>query len=99
MPVNGTSDAQEVARSAADGWGLKNCTGPPATGHSSVETNDPGDLLTMAPPLEPVLDYLETLAGGPDSADADLLRRFADARDEAAFAAILHRHGPMVLAA
>src|SRR5438067_2475316 len=79
--------------------GLKNCTGPPATGHSSVETNDPGDLLIIAPPLEPVLDYLETLAGGPDSADADLLRRFADARDEAAFAAILHRHGPMVLAA
>jgi RNA polymerase sigma factor (sigma-70 family) len=53
----------------------------------------------MAPSLEPVLNYLETLPGGADSADADLLRRFADAREEAAFAAILRRHGPMVLAA
>ena len=53
----------------------------------------------MAPSLEPVLNYVGALAGGPDAADADLLRRFADARDEAAFAAILRRHGPMVLAA
>jgi len=29
--------------------------------------------------------------------DQDLLRRFADERDEAAFATLLHRHGPMVL--
>jgi RNA polymerase sigma factor (sigma-70 family) len=28
--------------------------------------------------------------------DADLLRRFVDARDEAAFTLIVHRHGPMV---
>jgi RNA polymerase sigma factor (sigma-70 family) len=33
-----------------------------------------------------------------DSADADLLARFARQRDEAAFAEILHRHGPMVQA-
>ena len=41
---------------------------------------------------------------GPDGADAaghppdaDLLERFAARRDEAAFAALVRRHGPMVL--
>ncbi len=49
-----------------------------------------------------VLDYLRrltnpaALAAQPDGA---LLRRFAERRDEAAFAALLQRHGPMVLAA
>src|SRR5437868_6506959 len=33
-----------------------------------------------------------------DAADADLLGAFAAARDEDAFAALLDRHGPMVLA-
>src|SRR5262245_57958691 len=31
------------------------------------------------------------------SSDAELLRRFVAARDEAAFAALVRRHGPMVL--
>ena len=31
--------------------------------------------------------------------DRELLRRFVDAHDEAAFAALMHRHGPMVLSA
>src|SRR6476661_5566877 len=35
-------------------------------------------------------------ARGP-ATDRDLLRRFARDRDEAAFAAVVHRHGPMVL--
>jgi RNA polymerase sigma factor (sigma-70 family) len=49
-----------------------------------------------------VLDYLRrltnpgALAAQPDGA---LLRHFAERRDEAAFAALLQRHGPMVLAA
>jgi RNA polymerase sigma factor (sigma-70 family) len=34
---------------------------------------------------------------GEELADADLLRRFAGGRDEAAFAALVQRHGPMVL--
>src|SRR5581483_5795288 len=34
--------------------------------------------------------------GGPS--DRELLRRFAASRDEGAFAALVHRHGPMVLA-
>jgi RNA polymerase sigma factor (sigma-70 family) len=32
-----------------------------------------------------------------DTLDYDLLQRYASHRDEAAFAALLHRHGPMVL--
>ena len=35
--------------------------------------------------------------GSRDVADADLLRRFAAARDEEAFAELVRRHGPMVL--
>jgi RNA polymerase sigma factor (sigma-70 family) len=35
----------------------------------------------------------------PETTDADLLARFAADRDEAAFAALVARHGPMVLAA
>src|SRR5438067_12934957 len=31
-----------------------------------------------------------------DAPDADLLRRFADARDEPAFAELVRRHGPVV---
>jgi len=34
----------------------------------------------------------------PAVPDRDLLRRFADARDEGAFAELVRRHGPMVLA-
>ncbi len=34
----------------------------------------------------------------PTAADRDLLRRFADARDEGAFAELVRRHGPLVLA-
>ena len=34
---------------------------------------------------------------GPDPADGQLLERFVARRDEAAFAALLRRHGPMVL--
>src|ERR1700739_1995725 len=34
---------------------------------------------------------------GDGQADADLLARYVDHRVEAAFAALMHRHGPMVL--
>ncbi|HYH68771.1 MAG TPA: sigma-70 family RNA polymerase sigma factor, partial [Urbifossiella sp.] len=42
------------------------------------------------------------LVGGPGDVavtDRELLRRFADGRDEAAFETLVRRHGPMVLAA
>jgi RNA polymerase sigma factor (sigma-70 family) len=34
---------------------------------------------------------------GADWTDGELIQRFRDARDEAAFALLLHRHGPLVL--
>jgi RNA polymerase sigma factor (sigma-70 family) len=52
------------------------------------------------PPLDIVLWRLRRLAGrapADDLADRALLRRFAESRDEAAFEALLRRHGPMVL--
>jgi RNA polymerase sigma factor (sigma-70 family) len=51
-------------------------------------------------PRHPVLHYLRRVhadAPGPGVADAELLRRFAAGRDEAAFELIVWRHGAMVL--
>jgi RNA polymerase sigma factor (sigma-70 family) len=48
----------------------------------------------------PILRFLRQLAGGAagdETADGQLLRRFAGQREEAAFAALVQRHGPMVL--
>jgi RNA polymerase sigma factor (sigma-70 family) len=50
--------------------------------------------------VNPVLHFLGSLAGrhaGGDATDELLLRRFAAAQDEAAFTALLQRHGPLVL--
>jgi RNA polymerase sigma factor (sigma-70 family) len=50
--------------------------------------------------LEPVLRHIWTLAGAPLTGaltDGQLLRSFAIDRDEAAFAALVQRHGPLVL--
>jgi RNA polymerase sigma factor (sigma-70 family) len=50
--------------------------------------------------LEPVLRHIRKL-GGPqaaaDPSDAELLRDFAVRREEGAFAALVQRHGPLVL--
>ena len=51
-------------------------------------------------PLRAVLDFLRKISATKemhDLADADLLQRFVVSRDEIAFAALVHRHGPMVL--
>jgi RNA polymerase sigma factor (sigma-70 family) len=48
--------------------------------------------------LHNVLAYLRRVANLDADPDADLLRRFIAGRDEAAFEALLRRHGPMVLA-
>jgi RNA polymerase sigma factor (sigma-70 family) len=48
----------------------------------------------------PVLRFLRTItasAGAADTPDAQLLARFVAGRDETAFAALVRRHGPMVL--
>lgn len=48
---------------------------------------------------QPVLDHIRSLAARPDpsASDAELLRRFLTQREEDAFAALVHRHGTMVL--
>src|SRR5262245_2420013 len=50
--------------------------------------------------LAPVLHYLHTVTApnGARPTDAQLLVRFVAQRDEIAFAALVRRHGPMVLA-
>jgi RNA polymerase sigma factor (sigma-70 family) len=49
--------------------------------------------------LDSVLRHVRNIGGRPadDLPDADLLGRFATNRDEAAFAVLVRRHGPMVL--
>jgi RNA polymerase sigma factor (sigma-70 family) len=50
--------------------------------------------------LGQALRHLRRLAGGGTAADCpdrQLLRRYAEQRDEAAFAALVERHGPLVL--
>ena len=52
----------------------------------------------MTPTLTRLLHHLRRLSAMPEPAsDADLLARFACRRDEDAFAALVARHGPMVL--
>src|SRR5262245_21189086 len=55
----------------------------------------------MTATLQTVCRHLRGLAGGRagDLNDAELLRLFADRRDDAAFAALVRRHGPLVLGA
>ncbi|MBL8793387.1 MAG: sigma-70 family RNA polymerase sigma factor, partial [Planctomycetia bacterium] len=51
-------------------------------------------------PLAAVVQHLRRWIGGraaADQADDRLLQRFAEARDEAAFAELMRRHGPVVL--
>jgi RNA polymerase sigma factor (sigma-70 family) len=53
-----------------------------------------------APGLDGVLYYIRRMTGAGlsgDRTDGELLGRFVKDRDEAAFAALLERHGPMVL--
>jgi RNA polymerase sigma-70 factor (ECF subfamily) len=49
----------------------------------------------MATGLGRVLQHLQQGSNG--LSDRQLLARFCDARDEAAFATLVRRHGPMVL--
>ena len=50
-----------------------------------------------AVPLDTVLRHLRRVAAAPEGpADGPLLRRFTARHDEAAFAALVRRHGPLV---
>lgn len=51
----------------------------------------------MPPTATAAVRYLRRCLAGPATTDGDLIRRFADRRDEAAFAELVDRHGPMVL--
>src|SRR5215472_4077824 len=51
-------------------------------------------------PAGPFIQFLRQIAGPPldhDLTDRHLLERFVSAQDQAAFAALVQRHGPMVL--
>jgi RNA polymerase sigma factor (sigma-70 family) len=53
----------------------------------------------MKDPTNVLLQHVRSLVGAADTdsfSDRELLRRFSRLRDEAAFAALLRRHGPMV---
>src|SRR5690242_8868636 len=53
----------------------------------------------MPASLPRIVRHLRRVVDPPaDTPDADLLARFTRHRDEAAFAALVHRHGPAVLA-
>src|SRR5271168_644145 len=54
----------------------------------------PGGRLVTA--IQHIRSLLETRAAG-ESTDRKLLERFAADRDEAAFGALVERHGPMIL--
>ncbi len=50
--------------------------------------------------LDPVVRHIRRLAGAPDApepTDADLLRRFREEKEEDAFAALVRRHGGLVM--
>ncbi len=50
--------------------------------------------------LSPVVQYLRRVTApppSPDLSDGELLERFAGQRDQTAFAALVQRHGPMVM--
>jgi RNA polymerase sigma factor (sigma-70 family) len=63
------------------------------------ETATAGDFGMARAPVGAILQYLRKLTASPADGETDrhLVRRFVAARDEAAFAAILRRHGGMVL--
>jgi RNA polymerase sigma factor (sigma-70 family) len=70
-------------------WDHIKCSLDPSSEHPMAGTRHPS-----------ILHYLRRVLGDPSAAgvsDADLLRRFVDHRDEAAFELLLWRHAAMVL--
>src|SRR5215213_818417 len=53
--------------------------------------------MTTRPPARTIEPLVRAVAATAAAPDGDLLARFADRRDEGAFAALVRRHGPMVL--
>src|SRR5919201_1282174 len=57
----------------------------------------PPEALMASAPLLRQLEHLTRLGAAEALPDEALLRRFAEARDEAAFEVLVRRHGPLVL--
>src|SRR5262245_24629564 len=71
---------------------------PPAT--IPTKSAPEGEITMHDAPLATVPRQLHKLAAPPlpaGATDCDLLRRFADEQDRQAFAALVQRHGPLVL--
>jgi hypothetical protein len=47
--------------------------------------------------LDKVMQHVRSLAAGQGATDGELLRAFSTSNDQAAFAALARRHGPLVL--
>src|SRR5262249_55500828 len=75
------------------------CTRPNLSGTTSSgrEVHREGRKATVATRLEEFLAAVMS-AAEPVATDSDLLRRFADHRDEEAFAVLVRRHASMVFA-
>src|SRR5262249_9668875 len=81
----------------AEMWHLP-ALGAAIVGRTIIQHRRAGRMATAS--LGSVLHHLRRLAGTPragEPTDAQLLQRFARQRDEAAFALLVQRHGPMVL--
>src|SRR5438128_1789966 len=87
---------------ADDFFQIRPCGDAPAgvfsgTGTSQVaRPNKPPTRIAMLPLLPPAPPWMSPLGVVP-AADAELIRRFTGSKDEAAFAELVDRHGPMVL--
>src|SRR5206468_542009 len=68
-----------------------------------MATNEPGEAASMADnPLTKVLQHVRRVVARPnaeDQSDGALLGAFSSRDDQAAFATLVKRHGPLVLAA
>src|SRR5262249_35476011 len=83
-------------------FGAKNRYNAPGTAPSptTLVTANAGGIRRMPSPVTRVVQHLRLMLddGSPGARDGELLQRFALGHDETAFAALLHRHGPLVLA-
>src|SRR5262245_42905762 len=78
--------------------GNKNCSAPPAPGDNGARPpNSEGSPMARVA-LPSVVEHAR-IAASRSVPDADLLEQFLRTRDEAAFAALVRRHRPTVLAA
>src|SRR5262249_11123577 len=79
----------------------KTCTSFPPVGHYKIEEAHDASTPVMATgPIGKVLQHLRHRAGAEGTAalsDRQLLERFLVQQEEAAFAALVQRHGPLVL--